>query len=341
MTVNNGQPVDQAVTNAAFMSRLSDTSAVGKVTLNNTTDATDLATAALKLLGGMIVEKKLNVGGDFKTFAALFEAELTDSSTTGSLATLTTTGSFVTLTNSSLVSLAGISGFAPGRAVTILNLTGSSFTVLHNQGSPSATGIHTGTTEDVVLDPGASLKFLYSGEDDLWHAVGGTGGKKAEYIQEVPTGAVDGVNDTFTLSEIPISSESLLIEVNGVVQVQGTHYTVVDDVVTFQAGAIPATESVVYAYYVITDGVFGGGGGGGLSPIVEYRTITGGEETAKQLTLGSAPDTAAYTIVDVIGSGAAHYGVDFSVTGATLSWAGLSFDGQLVAGDVLRVHYFI
>jgi hypothetical protein len=76
-------------------------------------------------------------------------------------------------------------------------------------------------------------------------------------------------------------------------------------------------------------------------PIVEYRTLTGGEATAKQLTLSSTPLTASNVMVDAIGGGAQMYGVDYTVTGAVLDWSGLGLDSiPLVAGDILRIMYW-
>jgi hypothetical protein len=73
---------------------------------------------------------------------------------------------------------------------------------------------------------------------------------------------------------------------------------------------------------------------------VEYRTITGGEETAKQLTLAATPLTPAKVLVDYISGCAQSYSVDFTVSGATLDWNGLGLDGVLTAGDELRIVYF-
>jgi hypothetical protein len=70
---------------------------------------------------------------------------------------------------------------------------------------------------------------------------------------------------------------------------------------------------------------------------LEYRTLTGGEITAKQLTLAFTPASAV--IFDVITGVAQQETVDFSVTGNIISWSGLALDGVLTAGDVLRLQY--
>ena len=76
------------------------------------------------------------------------------------------------------------------------------------------------------------------------------------------------------------------------------------------------------------------------TPQVEYRTITSGEATAKQLTLAFTPNVAANVMLDVVGGTAQIYSVDYSVSGAVLTWNGLGLDSLLAAGDVLRIHYW-
>lgn len=73
------------------------------------------------------------------------------------------------------------------------------------------------------------------------------------------------------------------------------------------------------------------------SSIVELRTITSGEAAAKQLTLGSTPTTANYTILQIAGAPSQFYGADFTVTGNILSWSGLGLDGILDTGDQLTI----
>jgi prefoldin subunit 5 len=72
---------------------------------------------------------------------------------------------------------------------------------------------------------------------------------------------------------------------------------------------------------------------------VEYRTITAGEEAAKQLTLAEAPTTATEVALDVRGGGAQFYTNDFTVSGSVLTWSGLGLDGLLVENDKVRIIY--
>jgi hypothetical protein len=76
-------------------------------------------------------------------------------------------------------------------------------------------------------------------------------------------------------------------------------------------------------------------------PTIEYRTISGGEATAKQLTLTGTPLTPAKVLVDFIGGSAQEYAVDYTVSGAVLDWSGLGLDTlPLASGDKLRIVYW-
>lgn len=69
-------------------------------------------------------------------------------------------------------------------------------------------------------------------------------------IQETPSGLVNGVNAVFSLSEVPASNQSVLVMVDSVPRLQTTHYTLVGQTITFNAGSIPANGQDVYAYYL-------------------------------------------------------------------------------------------
>lgn len=81
--------------------------------------------------------------------------------------------------------------------------------------------------------------------------------------------------------------------------------------------------------------------GSGTSTTTETRTISAGEAAAKALTLGATPLVAGNVRVWAIQGPAQENGVDFSVVGTTLSWAGLALDGVLDAGDKLLIQYEI
>lgn len=77
----------------------------------------------------------------------------------------------------------------------------------------------------------------------------------------------------------------------------------------------------------------------GLSRNVEVRTITSGEEAAKQLVLADAPITHNFTVLEIAGAPSQFYGDDFTVGSNILSWSGLGLDGILAAGDRVTIIY--
>jgi hypothetical protein len=68
-------------------------------------------------------------------------------------------------------------------------------------------------------------------------------------------------------------------------------------------------------------------------------TLTSLMITNKAVSLTQTPKVAANTKLDVDAGIPQRYGLDYTVTGASLSWASLGLDGTLVAGDVLRINY--
>ena len=65
-----------------------------------------------------------------------------------------------------------------------------------------------------------------------WNDVGGTGFVAPTEIQEVPSGATDGVNTTYVLSQTPNSDACVLFFRNGNLLIQGVHYTIAGDTIT-------------------------------------------------------------------------------------------------------------
>lgn len=80
---------------------------------------------------------------------------------------------------------------------------------------------------------------------------------------------------------------------------------------------------------------------GGESRVVEEITLDAGMISAKKVTLTYTPLTAAYVELVVLGGGEMDYGSDYSVNVGTkeLSWSGLTLDGVLVVGDILKIKY--
>jgi len=66
---------------------------------------------------------------------------------------------------------------------------------------------------------------------------------------EVPSGTVNGTNDTFTLTHSPNPTASLKLFVDGVLMTQGTHYTLSGSTITFAASYIPQSGQTLFASY--------------------------------------------------------------------------------------------
>lgn len=118
-------------------------------------------------------------------------------------------------------------------------------------------------------------------------------------------------------------------------------------------------------YGVINIASVGGGGGGGDAINVDYDnassglsainvqaaidevvaesfvprpllTLTGADITAGSKSLVVTPTAGSLTRLTV-GGVRQQYGIDFIVSGSTISWSGLGLDGILEAGDVLQI----
>jgi hypothetical protein len=73
---------------------------------------------------------------------------------------------------------------------------------------------------------------------------------------------------------------------------------------------------------------------------VEHRALTPAEVSSKSLTLSNPLTDPTRLVVDVAGGGGALFpGIDYQLTGNSLSWAGLTLDGILESGDRVRLIY--
>lgn len=67
--------------------------------------------------------------------------------------------------------------------------------------------------------------------------------------QEIPTGTVNGVNTSFTLSFTPNYNNSVMVYVNGAIKILTTDFSVSGTSITFVTA--PASGSTVYAVYTM------------------------------------------------------------------------------------------
>jgi len=187
---------------------------------------------------------------------------------------------------------------------------------------------------DVLISAGAGISLSYSGQKIVVTGTAATVG-----FGEVPAGSVNGINTTFgPLTYAPLNQYSIEVYVDGVERDQATDWSLSGTSIVFTSA--PSTGQTIWVWYLY----------GGVLPTppppptgtenVEYRTITSGEASAKQLTLAHTPSTSNLVMVDAIGGGAQWFGVDFTVSSNILNWSGYGLDGILASGDTIRIHYW-
>lgn len=97
-----------------------------------------------------------------------------------------------------------------------------------------------------------------------------------------------------------------------------------------------------YKFNIFTGNFDEVGAGGSDSTVeIEYRTISGPEDAAKQLTLATTPVDVTKIQMGIRGGGTQILGTDFTVSGSILSWNGLGLDGVLTSGDEITILYKI
>jgi hypothetical protein len=74
---------------------------------------------------------------------------------------------------------------------------------------------------------------------------------------------------------------------------------------------------------------------------VEDCVLSAAEIAAKQIILASPPSDTNSLTFKIIGGIEQYEGIDFSITGATISWSGQVLDGVLSEGDQIRIRYQI
>jgi hypothetical protein len=104
-----------------------------------------------------------------------------------------------------------------------------------------------------VINSNGELEAVIGNPSDCVMVDGSTGpcgGGGPQFVDlEVPVGAIDGVNATFTLANPPNPATSLVLFRNGVVQQPGLDYTLNGSTVQFMAGAIPQPGDTLTVWY--------------------------------------------------------------------------------------------
>jgi len=190
-----------------------------------------------------------------------------------------------------------------------------------------------------VIDSTGSIDGAVGNLSDCLHVDGSTGacgsggsGASGTFVDgEIPFGALDGSNTTFTLANIPIPASSLALFRNGLLLQQGTDYTLSARSVTFLTTAVPQPGDLLLASYRITVGL---PGVGFVDAEVPSGTVNGSNAT---FTLSQIPTPAASVSVYRNGLRLAS-SVDYNISGNTITFLS-SFVPQ--TGDLLLCSYRI
>lgn len=96
-------------------------------------------------------------------------------------------------------------------------------------------------------------KKLWVGDGSVNTLIGPTGGGGGATISfmETPTGAIDGVNTTYTLANTPDPSVALMLFLNGLLQSEGgsNDFTISGDTITMNAAPVAGdTITATYPY---------------------------------------------------------------------------------------------
>jgi len=211
------------------------------------------ATASLRGLvntGSQIFGGAKTFNGDLATLGRLIGDDVTDSTTTGTNAAMPAPAkAVVKLSNSSLASVATITGSTTKQFFLILNKTGATITL---KNSNVTNGIFTFSGFDMSLPNNAAALMWFDVSSSRYVVIGGGGAGGGNPFQETPSGTINGVNQTFTLSQAPDSAAGLSVFIAGVHQ-PPNQWSVSGTTLTFGSGFQPATaQSLVVVYNATT-----------------------------------------------------------------------------------------
>jgi hypothetical protein len=192
-----------------------------------------------------------------------------------------------------------------------------------------------GVSRAAVIDSTGGIAGATGNISDCIHVDGtggpcGTGGASTGFVDgEYPAGTLDGLNATFTLTNVPNPASSVQMFRNGLFLKPGADYTVSGNSVTFLAGAVPQPGDAMLTYYRLSVNIAGVG-------FVDAETPAGainGVNTS--FTLGQTPSPGASLAVYRNGV-RMKSGVDYSLNAATITFmAGVVPQ----AGDILLCSY--
>jgi len=189
-----------------------------------------------------------------------------------------------------LVAPGSVSGSAPA-VVTLISI--ADVTGLQSALSVRATiGTSFAISRSAIIDATGAIDGAEGNLSDCLH-VDGTSGPCASFSTtfidgEIPQGALNGVNASFVLANVPDPSTSLALFRNGLLLLQGGDYVLAANGVTFQTGAVPQSTDILLASYRLSVSLPGVG-------FVDQETPSGvinGVNAAYTLSQTPAPSTS-------------------------------------------------
>jgi hypothetical protein len=327
--VFNGQPVDQAITDPAFIDAQIDSFAVGKIDFKNSSDPAsgpfvlniqqnvNYLIQNDKIFIGTSDNSKVSFDGTSLSFTADLVVYFKDTNVTNRILAASSPISipdgqslyFTTNRTANATVTAFVAGTVPQTLTAFRFCTRISGALIF--------------WDNTMCRAGTSIRI-------------GEGGSSTLATQEVPLGVCNGINTVFTLSQNPINDASVMMWLDTVPLYQGNDYTITGQTITFVTP--PAAGQSPYAFYLIS---------GDATPVtstgvmyVEYFTLSATDITNKYVTLANTPFQSSKVILDIISGSAQEYGVDYYSTTNQVNWDSMTLDGLLASGDRLRVIYF-
>ena len=145
--------------------------------------------------------------------------------------------------------LSGDATTSGSNTVTVVEINGT--TVPVNSAADQVlitTGSAVGAWKTMADTAAGGLALTYNATTDTFGTITVISGTFAD--NETPTGTINGVNDTFTVTTAPSPAASLQLFKNGQLMIPGgADYTLTTNSIVYVAGAIPITGDVHRAYY--------------------------------------------------------------------------------------------
>jgi hypothetical protein len=195
-----------------------------------------------------------------------------------------------------------------------------------------------GVARSAVINAAGSLDGAVGSLSDCVHVdgtsgtCGAAGSSGTGFIDaEIPSGTLDGVNATFTLSNTPTPAASAAVYRNGLLMRQAGDFTISGNAIAFVAGAIPQPADSLLVSYRIGVALTGVGFVDGETPAGAVNGVN------TVFTLAQNPSPAGSLALFRNGM-RIKSGLDYASSGNSITFAGGSVPQT---GDVLQCSYRI